>query len=65
LQEFNQWVQQTAVRNRLRYSCKNFVCKHICSIWGGTQIRTFALSLNCSRLQLISSGWIMLRHATQ
>ena len=29
LQEFNHLVQQTAVRNRLKYSCKNFVCKHI------------------------------------
>jgi hypothetical protein len=65
LQEFNHWVQQTAVRNRLKYSCKNFVYKHIRSIWGGTQKRTFALSLNCSQVQLISSERIILRHATQ
>jgi len=32
LQEFNHRVQQTAERNRLKYSCKNFICKHIRSI---------------------------------
>lgn len=62
LQEFNHWVQQTALRSRLKNCCKNFVCKHIRSIWGGNQIRTFALSLNCYQLQLISSGRIILRH---
>lgn len=32
LQEFNHRVQQTAERNRLKYSCKNFIRKHIRSI---------------------------------
>jgi hypothetical protein len=55
LQEFNHWVQQTAVRNRLKYSCQNCVCKHVLSIWGATQIRTCALSMNCYQIQLISN----------
>lgn len=65
LQEFNHQVQQTAERNGLKYSCKNFICKNIFSIWGGTQIRKFASSLNCFQLQLISSGRIIPRHSTQ
>jgi hypothetical protein len=32
MQEFNHWVQQTAVRSRLKNSCKNFLFKHIRSI---------------------------------
>jgi hypothetical protein len=29
MQEFNHWVQQTALRSRLKNFCKNFVFKHI------------------------------------